>query len=83
VARVGDAADLARALGAVLEAAAPNPAAVAATVAGFRIGPIAETYLRMFDVVVSRRRVVSAPGARRRTEPDRRESASTQDAASL
>lgn len=49
VAAIGDAAGLAAGLRRVLAAPPPCPIALADSVSGFRIGPIAEAYLRIFD----------------------------------
>lgn len=56
VAPAGDAAGLARALAWELAAPAPDAAALAACVADYRIGPIAEAYLALFDRVAAARR---------------------------
>ena len=50
---VGDVQALADALSAELAAPPPNPAVLAAAVAGYRIGPIASAYLELFDRVVA------------------------------
>jgi glycosyltransferase involved in cell wall biosynthesis len=55
VARIGDAEGLAEGLRQVLSAPAPDPAVLARSVADYRIGPIAEAYLRVFDAVVVKR----------------------------
>lgn len=55
VAPIGDARRLTAALRRVLGAPAPDPQALADAVAGYRIQPIAEAYLQLFDEVVDRR----------------------------
>jgi glycosyltransferase involved in cell wall biosynthesis len=50
---VGDVQALANALAAELAAAPPDPAVLAAAVCGYRIGPIANAYLQVFDRVVA------------------------------
>ena len=54
VAPIGNAAALAMGLRQVLDAPAPDPHVLALSVAGYRIGPISEVYLRLFDEVVAR-----------------------------
>ncbi|TCS17314.1 glycosyltransferase [Caulobacter sp. BK020] len=54
VAAIGDVEGLAEGLRQVLNAPPPDPAALARSVAGYRIGPIAEAYLQVFDAVVAR-----------------------------
>jgi glycosyltransferase involved in cell wall biosynthesis len=66
VASIGDAFELADGLHAVLNAPAPDPRALARSVADYRIGPIAEAYLQVFDAVVARR---ASPVAIRRVAP--------------
>ena len=61
VAPLGDAAALAEALSRVINAPAPCPRALAASVAPYRIGPIADAYLRRFDAVKAQRRAEPAP----------------------
>jgi glycosyltransferase involved in cell wall biosynthesis len=78
VAPIGDADGLAEGLRQVLAAPAPDPRALARSVDGYRLGPIAEAYLEVFDAVVARRtspaairrfafpaRVLPIPGGRR------------------
>lgn len=60
VAPLGDAAALAEALRRVIDAPAPCPRALAASVAEYRIGPIADAYLRQFDTVKTLRRAQPA-----------------------
>lgn len=60
VAPLGDAAALAEALSRVINAPVPCPHALAASVAQYRIGPIAEAYLRQFDAVKTLRRAQPA-----------------------
>ncbi|WP_165186800.1 glycosyltransferase [Caulobacter soli] len=55
VAPIGDAVALAESLRQVLEAPAPDPRVLARSVADYRIGPIAEAYLQVFDAVVAQR----------------------------
>ena len=55
IAPVGDARALGDCLNRVLSAEAPDPRILADTVAGYRIGPIAKTYLSVFDRVHARR----------------------------
>lgn len=55
VAPIGDVEALAEALGQVLDAPAPDPRALARSVAHYRLGPIAEAYLEVFDAVVAKR----------------------------
>lgn len=55
VAAIGDAEGLAEGLRAVLNAPAPDPRVLARSVAEYRIGPIAEAYLQVFDAVVAKR----------------------------
>ena len=55
VAAIGDLAGLAEALRQVLNAPAPDPRALARAVVDYRIGPIAEAYLQVFDAVVAKR----------------------------
>jgi glycosyltransferase involved in cell wall biosynthesis len=55
VAPIGDAAGLAEGLRKVLAQPAPDPQALARSVDGYRIGPIAEDYLTVFDAVVAQR----------------------------
>jgi len=55
VAPIGDAAGLAEGLRKVLAQPAPDPRALARRVDGYRIGPIAEAYLTVFDAVVAER----------------------------
>jgi glycosyltransferase involved in cell wall biosynthesis len=67
VAPIGDARRLAQALHSVLDAPPPDPRALAAAVAGYRIQPIAEAYLELFDEIVDRRaaeRPSSLPASR-------------------
>jgi glycosyltransferase involved in cell wall biosynthesis len=66
VARIGDAEGLAEGLRQVLNAPAPDPAALARSVASYRIGPIAEAYLQVFDAVVAKR---TSPAATKRFMP--------------
>jgi glycosyltransferase involved in cell wall biosynthesis len=72
VAPIGDAAALAACLRRVLRAAPPDADRLAGAVADYRIGPISQAYLRVFDTVVARRAVnanasgISATAARRR-----------------
>ena len=51
----GDVDALARALDQALARPPPDPAALAASVARFRIGPVAQAYLALFDAVVEGR----------------------------
>jgi glycosyltransferase involved in cell wall biosynthesis len=51
IAPIGDHVGLGDALARVLASAAPDPHAMANAVAGYRIGPIAEKYLKVFDRV--------------------------------
>lgn len=53
---VDDVDALARALPATVARAPPDPAALAAAVQGFRIGPAAQAYLDLFDAVAEARR---------------------------
>lgn len=62
---IGDVPAMTRALRAKLNEAAPDPERLAAAVAHFRIGPISQAYLRIFDDVVSRRPTASGVDARR------------------
>lgn len=55
VAPIGCAEGLAESLRQVLEAPAPDPRALARSVDAYRLGPIAETYLDVFDAVVAKR----------------------------
>ncbi len=55
VSPIGDACALAEGLRQVMAAPAPDPEQLAATVAGYRIGPISAAYLDLFDVVRARR----------------------------
>jgi glycosyltransferase involved in cell wall biosynthesis len=55
VAPIGDALALAERLREVLEAPAPDPRALARSVDVYRLGPIAEAYLDVFDAVVAKR----------------------------
>ncbi len=55
---IGDPVAMAAALGRVMHAPVPDPRRLVAAVAGYRIGPIAADYLRVFDTV--------APGRARR-----------------
>ena len=55
VAALGDAEALADGLRAVLNTPAPDPRVLARSVADYRIGPIAEAYLQVFDAVVAKR----------------------------
>ena len=55
VAPIGDADALAEGLRQVLGAPAPDPRALARSVAHYRLGPIAEAYLDVFDAVVAKR----------------------------
>jgi glycosyltransferase involved in cell wall biosynthesis len=55
VAALGDAAALAEGLRQVLDTPAPDPRVLAHAVAEYRIGPIAEAYLQVFDAVVAKR----------------------------
>jgi glycosyltransferase involved in cell wall biosynthesis len=66
VARIGDAEGLAEGLRQVLNAPAPDPAALARSVASYRIAPIAEAYLQVFDAVVAKR---TSPAATKRFMP--------------
>jgi glycosyltransferase involved in cell wall biosynthesis len=66
VARIGDAEGLAEGLRQVLNAPAPDPAALARSVADYRIGPIAEAYLQVFDAVVAKR---TSPATTKRFTP--------------
>jgi glycosyltransferase involved in cell wall biosynthesis len=63
VAPLGDIAGLAEAMNRVINAPAPCPRALAASVAEYRIGPIAEAYLRHFDEVKTARTAAPAPKA--------------------
>jgi glycosyltransferase involved in cell wall biosynthesis len=49
IAAIGDAAGLARALQAVLAAPPPDPEALAKLVAPYRLGPVSQAYLELFD----------------------------------
>lgn len=62
VAAIGDPAAMAQALRRVLDGPPPDPASLAAAVAGYRIGPIAAAYLDLFDGVL-RQRPRPAPSA--------------------
>jgi glycosyltransferase involved in cell wall biosynthesis len=78
VAAIGCAESLAEGLRQVLEAPAPDPRVLARSVVDYRLGPIAEAYLEVFDAVVAKRtspatikrfapfpaRALSIPGAR-------------------
>ncbi|WP_051695724.1 glycosyltransferase [Caulobacter sp. UNC358MFTsu5.1] len=55
VAPIGDAFALAESLRAVLQAPAPDPRVLARAVDAYRLGPIAEAYLDVFDAVVAKR----------------------------
>ena len=55
VAAIGDAEGLAEGLRQVLNTPAPDPRVLARSVAEYRIGPIAEAYLQVFDAVVAKR----------------------------
>jgi glycosyltransferase involved in cell wall biosynthesis len=55
VAAIGDAEGLAEGLRRVLSTRAPDPRVLARSVADYRIGPIAEAYLQVFDAVVAKR----------------------------
>ena len=55
VAAIGDAQGLAEGLRRVLNTPAPDPRVLARSVADYRIGSIAEAYLRVFDAVVAKR----------------------------
>ncbi len=55
VAPLGDVAALAEGLRQVLNQPAPDPQALAGIVAGYRIGPIADEYLTVFDSVAAQR----------------------------
>jgi glycosyltransferase involved in cell wall biosynthesis len=57
VAPIGDAAALADCLRRVLRAVPPDADRLAGAVADYRIGPISQAYLRVFDTVVARRAV--------------------------
>ena len=61
VAPIGDAAGLAAGLRLVLNAPAPSPASLAARVSGYRLGPIADDYLRVFDDVKVQRVAARTP----------------------
>lgn len=50
---IDDPAALARAIARLLAAPPPDPAALAAQVAPYRIGPVADAYLRLFDRVTA------------------------------
>ncbi len=56
IAPLGDADGLAQAMRRVLDAPVPCPEMLSARVAGYRIGPIADAYLRHFDEVKTQRR---------------------------
>lgn len=60
VAAIGDAEGLAEGLRQVLAAPAADPRAVARSVAAYRLGPIAEAYLDVFDAVVAKRTSAAA-----------------------
>jgi glycosyltransferase involved in cell wall biosynthesis len=66
VAPIGDAFALADRLRYVLDAPAPDPRALARAVDGYRLGPIAEAYLEVFDAVVAKR---TSPAAIKRFAP--------------
>jgi glycosyltransferase involved in cell wall biosynthesis len=66
VAPIGDAEALAKGLRAVLDGPAPDPRVLARSVADYRIGPIAEAYLQVFDTVVAKR---ASPAAIKRFAP--------------
>lgn len=70
VAPIGDDVALAECLRQVLAAPAPDPDSLAETVAGYRIGPISEAYLQVFDAIALRRSVSAA--ARVSAKPARR-----------
>ena len=55
VAAIGDAEGLAEGLRRVLSIPAPDPRVLARSVVDYRIGPIAEAYLQVFDAVVAKR----------------------------
>ncbi|MBO9559236.1 MAG: glycosyltransferase [Caulobacter sp.] len=55
VAPIGDAFALADSLRAMLQAPAPDPRVLARAVDAYRLGPIAEAYLDVFDAVVAKR----------------------------
>lgn len=61
VAPLGDTVALAEALSRVINAPVPCPNALAASVAEYRIGPIADAYLRQFDEVKTMRHAQPAP----------------------
>jgi glycosyltransferase involved in cell wall biosynthesis len=62
VAPLGDVAALALRLRRVLNAPVPCPQALSSRVAGYRIGPIADAYLRQFDAVKTQRQAQPARG---------------------
>ena len=66
VAPIGDAFALAESLRDVLEAPASDPRALARSVDAYRLGPIAEAYLDVFDAVVAKR---AAPATIKRFAP--------------
>jgi glycosyltransferase involved in cell wall biosynthesis len=55
LAPIGDAFGLAQGLRKVLDAPAPDPRILARSVDAYRLGPIAEAYLDVFDAVVAKR----------------------------
>lgn len=55
LAPVGDVAALSAALAEELRAPAPDPEALAAQVADYRLGPVAEAYVQLFQRVIARR----------------------------
>jgi glycosyltransferase involved in cell wall biosynthesis len=61
VAPLGDADALAACLRRVLNAPVPCPQSLNSRVAGYRIGPIADAYLRQFDAVKTQRNAQPAP----------------------
>lgn len=61
VAPVGDARMLAAGLRRMVRGLAPDPERLAARVAGYRIGPISDAYLQVFDAVKARRAAARAP----------------------
>ena len=66
VASIGDVAGLAEGLRQVLNGPAPDPRVLARAVVDYRIGPIAEAYLQVFDAVVAKR---TSPAAIKRFAP--------------
>ena len=63
VAPIGDVEGLAEGLRAVLSQPAPDPRVLADMVADYRIGPISDSYLRIFDTVAAKRAEAASPSS--------------------